>query len=89
MAVQERNDLGLQLIERNEEVCVFYEKLNLQESIIKKANLKLATRDEELRFLQNEVCIHKYCIQTFESTFLFGCMYRRPKCCGCILLKAN
>ena len=53
--MQERNDLGLQLIERNEEVCVFYEKLNLQESIIKKANLKLLTQDEELKFIRSEV----------------------------------
>ena len=29
-AVQERNDLGLQVIERNEEVCVFHEKINVQ-----------------------------------------------------------
>lgn len=29
-AVQDRNDTGLQLIERNEEVCVFHEKLNVQ-----------------------------------------------------------
>lgn len=29
-AVQERNDLGLQVIERNEEVCVFHEKINIQ-----------------------------------------------------------
>ena len=53
--MQERNDMGLQLIERNEEVCVFYEKLNLQESIIRKANLKLVTREEELKFLRSEV----------------------------------
>ncbi len=29
-AVQQRNDRGLQLIERDEEVCVFYEKINIQ-----------------------------------------------------------
>ena len=53
--MQERNDLGLQLIERNEEVCVFYEKLNLQESIIRKANMKLVYREEEIKFLRAEV----------------------------------
>ena len=29
-SVQERNDQGLQLIERNEEVCIFYERINVQ-----------------------------------------------------------
>lgn len=53
--IQERNDLGLQLIERNEEVCVFYEKLNVQESVIRQANLELTAREEELRFLRMEV----------------------------------
>ena len=28
-AVQERNDRGIHLIERNEEVCIFYEKVNI------------------------------------------------------------
>ena len=54
-SIQERNDLGLQLIERNEEVCVFYEKLNVQESIIRQANLELTSREEELSFLRMEV----------------------------------
>ena len=54
-SIQERNDLGLQLIERNEEVCVFYEKLNVQESIIRQANLELTAREEELKFLRIEV----------------------------------
>ena len=55
--MQERNDLGLQLIERNEEVCVFYEKLNVQESIIREANLKFNAREEELKLLNVEVII--------------------------------
>lgn len=54
-SIQERNDLGLQLIERNEEVCVFYEKMNVQESIIRQANLELTAREEELKFLRMEV----------------------------------
>ena len=28
--VQKRNDRGIELIERNEEVCIFYEKVNIQ-----------------------------------------------------------
>ena len=54
-SVQDRNDLGLQLIERNEEVSVFYEKVNTQEGVIKQATLQLELREEELRMLNLEV----------------------------------
>ena len=53
--MQERNDSGLQLIERNDEMCMFYEKMNMQSSVLRKANLKLASREEEIRFLNAEV----------------------------------
>ena len=53
--MQERNDLGLQLIERNEEVCVFYERQNVSESLLRKAGMELSAREEELRFLRMEV----------------------------------
>ena len=36
-------------------MCVFYEKLNVQESVIRQANLELTAREEELRFLRMEV----------------------------------
>ena len=53
--MQERNDLGLQLIERNEEVCVFYERQNVSESLLRKAGMELSAREEELHFLRMEV----------------------------------
>ena len=53
--MQERNDLGLQLIERNEEVCVFYERQNVNNGVLRKANMELSAREEELRFLRMEV----------------------------------
>ena len=34
---------------------MFYEKLNVQESVIRQANLELTAREEELRFLKMEV----------------------------------
>ena len=55
LALQERNDIGLQLIERNEEVCVFHERLNMQEAVLRQASLDLMAREEELRYLQMEV----------------------------------
>ena len=70
-AVQDRNDTGLQLIERNEEVCVFHEKLNVQrncciicckilllsflESISRSGKMALLEKDEEVQFLKMEV----------------------------------
>ena len=54
-SAQDRNDLGLQLIERNEEVSVFYEKANMQESIIKKGNIQLEACEEEIKILNLEV----------------------------------
>ena len=54
-ALQERNDVGLHLIERNEEVCVFHERLNMQEAVLREAALELMAREEEIRYLHMEV----------------------------------
>lgn len=54
-AVQERNDMGIHLIETNEEVCVFYEKLNIQDTMIRNGDVELKAREEEIRFLKMEV----------------------------------
>ena len=53
--MQDRNDLGLQLVERNEEVSVFYEKTNAQEDIIRNARICLQDREEEIKMLNLEV----------------------------------
>ncbi|XP_025107836.1 coiled-coil domain-containing protein 146-like isoform X1 [Pomacea canaliculata] len=50
--VQHRNDRGIKLIERNEEVCVFYEKLNIQEQMIRNGEVELKAREEEIRFMR-------------------------------------
>uniref|UniRef100_A0A0B6Y001 Cilia- and flagella-associated protein 58 central coiled coil domain-containing protein n=1 Tax=Arion vulgaris TaxID=1028688 RepID=A0A0B6Y001_9EUPU len=50
--VQHRNDRGIKLIERNEEVCVFYEKVNVQDQMIRNGNVELTSKEEEIRFLQ-------------------------------------
>lgn len=53
-SVQERNYRGLQLIERNEEVCILYEKVNIQGSVIRNGDLEMQSREEEIRFLKME-----------------------------------
>ena len=61
------------MIERNEEVCIFYERINVQgidlfthilnrwalflysELVVRKADIELKSREEEIRFLKMEV----------------------------------
>ncbi|CAL1531513.1 unnamed protein product [Lymnaea stagnalis] len=50
--VQHRNDRGIKLIERNEEVCVFYERVNIQDQMIRNGEVELNSKEEEIRFLQ-------------------------------------
>ncbi len=35
VAVEERNYTGIQLIDRNDELCILYEKSNIQEQIMR------------------------------------------------------
>uniref|UniRef100_F6ZCC7 Cilia- and flagella-associated protein 58 central coiled coil domain-containing protein n=1 Tax=Ciona intestinalis TaxID=7719 RepID=F6ZCC7_CIOIN len=51
-AVQHRNDRGVQLVEREEEVCIFYEKFNIQETMIRNGDVAVQTMEEEIRFLR-------------------------------------
>lgn len=50
-------DRGVQLLEREEEMCVFYAKLNVQESLICEGTLQIQALEEEicsLKMLINE-----------------------------------
>jgi len=49
--VQHRNDRGIKLIERNEEVCVFYEKVNIQDQMVRNGEVELKAKEEEIRFM--------------------------------------
>ena len=42
------------MIIRNEEVCVLYEKINVQGSVIRNGDMELQSREEEMRFLRME-----------------------------------
>ena len=57
--VTSRNQRGNQLIEREEEVCVFYEKLNVQDNVIKRGDVKLQELEDEIKFLKNQVIEEK------------------------------
>eukprot|EP00054_Salpingoeca_dolichothecata_P024546 m.167510 g.167510 ORF g.167510 m.167510 type:complete len:479 (-) comp25047_c0_seq3:94-1530(-) len=51
-AVHERNDLGSQLIDRHNELCTLYERINIQESVLRNAEVEMQAIDEELRFAE-------------------------------------
>ena len=40
---------GVQLVEREEEVCIFYEKLNIQETMIRNGDVSIQAMEEEIR----------------------------------------
>lgn len=49
IAVQHRNDRGVQLVEREEEVCIFYEKSNIQDIMISNGDVAVRALEEEIR----------------------------------------
>eukprot|EP00741_Cyanophora_paradoxa_P004850 tig00000836_g4705.t1 len=55
MGVEDRNYTGIQLIDRNDELCILYEKANIQEGILKRGETELRRREEEIRMLRLEV----------------------------------
>ncbi|XP_068962646.1 coiled-coil domain-containing protein 146-like [Petaurus breviceps papuanus] len=54
-AVQSRNESGVLLIEREEEVCIFYEKINIQELMKRNGDIELHILEEKLRFLKLKI----------------------------------
>ena len=59
-AVEERNYTGIQLIDRNDELCILYEKCNIQEQILRNGELQLHVRDDEVRKLRLELSRHEW-----------------------------
>jgi hypothetical protein len=49
--VQDRNYTGIQLIDRNDELCILYEKSNMQENLVTQGEVELNKKDQELRML--------------------------------------
>ncbi|XP_057586658.1 coiled-coil domain-containing protein 146 [Hippopotamus amphibius kiboko] len=54
-AVQCRNESGVQLIEREEEVCIFYEKINIQEKMKLNGEIEIHVLEEKIRFLKLKI----------------------------------
>lgn len=66
-AVDHRNDRGIQLIERNEEVCIFYEKVNVQDQMTRNGDVELQSREEEIRFLKMQLGEEKRSIELLRK----------------------
>ncbi|TDG96710.1 hypothetical protein EPR50_G00231910 [Perca flavescens] len=54
-AIQRRNSLGIQLLEHEEVLFNYYEKVNIQEAAITKGNMTLEAMDKEMRDFHLEI----------------------------------
>lgn len=54
-AVERRNTTGVSLIDRNDELCILYEKSNLQEATLKRGEVSIRQREEDIRTLKLEM----------------------------------
>jgi chromosome segregation ATPase len=50
-----RNYMGIQLIDRNDELCILYEKSNIHENILKNGEQEIREKEEEIRMLNLEL----------------------------------
>eukprot|EP00899_Mesostigma_viride_P008456 jgi/Mesvir1/17611/Mv08838-RA.1 len=55
MLVEARNMTGITLIDRNDELCILYEKANVQEEVLKNGEMELAKREDEIRLIKLEI----------------------------------
>lgn len=63
-AVEERNLTGVQLIDRNDELCILYERSNQQQDTLKRGEMALIKQVEEIRLLTlyNQELKRKYLV---------------------------
>ncbi|CAM9663192.1 unnamed protein product [Pylaiella littoralis] len=54
-AVEQRNFAGVQLIDRNDELCVLYEKSNIQETTLTEGSLAIGKREDDIKMLRLQV----------------------------------
>uniref|UniRef100_A0A803TFM5 Coiled-coil domain containing 146 n=1 Tax=Anolis carolinensis TaxID=28377 RepID=A0A803TFM5_ANOCA len=67
-AVQRRNESGVQLIEREEETCICYEKINIQQMMSRNGDLEIGVMDEKIRFLRLKLSEKKRQIELSMKT---------------------
>ncbi|KFZ67849.1 Coiled-coil domain-containing protein 146, partial [Podiceps cristatus] len=58
-AIQQQNESGLLLRNREEELCILYEKINMQEMLCRNGDIEVQVVDEKIRFLKLKVAEKK------------------------------
>jgi predicted RNase H-like nuclease (RuvC/YqgF family) len=53
--IELRNYTGIMLIDRNDDLCILYEKYNIQETVLRTGDTELARLGDEARVLKTEV----------------------------------
>ena len=54
-ACENRNYTGIQLIDRNDELCILYEKSNVQENILRKSEVSVKNLEDDIRMISIEI----------------------------------
>lgn len=54
-ALDHRNLTGIQLIDRNDELCILYEKANLQEAVLRQGDESVRRKDAQMKALKREI----------------------------------
>ena len=90
--MEQRNWAGLALIDRNDELCVLYERSHVQEQVLLHAEINLRSRDDEIRMLKIELTEAQRALEARgpgpglssqrcgPSGRLGSCCDRRPPC---------
>ena len=52
--LENRNYTGIQLIDRNDELCILYEKENMQEKILRKGEIAIKALEDDIRMITIE-----------------------------------
>lgn len=55
LACENRNLTGIQLIDRNDELCILYEKSNIQENILRSTEMNIKNVEDEIRMIKIEI----------------------------------
>jgi len=68
VACESRNFTGIQLIDRNDELCILYEKANIQESILRNGERDIQALEDDVRMIKIEISEVKRKIEVSRKT---------------------
>lgn len=55
VACESRNSTGVQLIDRNDELCILYEKSNIQDSILRNGETEIKRLEDDIKMIKIEI----------------------------------